>query len=504
MRAERAYEELIGLLREETLLDSSISLLEWDQETCMPAGGSRNRSEQLALLAGLLHDRATDPRIGELLDALEGSSLVADPDSPAAVNVREIRRIYQREGKLPRALVEEVARTTSLAHRAWAPARASADFAAFRPWLERVLALKRSEAECVGYANEAYDALIDDHEPGVTAAEFAGHADAIRQALVPLVAAIAESGRRAPTAILRREYPVDRQRVFCQTLAAAVGFDFERGRLDTSAHPFCTGIGPGDCRITTRYNQRYLSGAVFTVLHEVGHALYEQGLDPEHYGTPMGEQASVAIDESQARLWENLVGRRHAFWRHFLPLARNVFGDALQDVSVDDFHFAVNHVEASLVRREADQVTYGLHILIRFELERALVGGKLAVADLPDAWRDAYRRHLGVTPADDREGCLQDGHWAEGLFGYFPTYTLGDIIGAQLVARADQELGGLDRLVARGEFAPLVAWLHDRVYRHGQRYRSAALVERATGSPLDHRPLLDLLRRKYGELYRLP
>jgi carboxypeptidase Taq len=501
MRADQAYDQLMRRVREESLLTGIEALLEWDEETYMPPGGVENRSEQLALVAGLLHDRGTDPRLGELLDALEGSDLLADPTAPAAANVRAVRREYDRFIRLPRQLVEDVARTTALAQKAWAEARAAADFARFRPWLERIVALKRQEAECVGYADEPYDALLEDYEPGLRSRVVGRLFAALRRELVPLAARIADAARRPEASVLRRYFPRDRQRRFGERVAAAVGFDFSRGRMDLGVHPSCTGIGAGDCRIAVRFDERDFAGGVFTILHEVGHGLYELGLDPAHYGTPLGEAASVGMDEAQARFWENRVGRDRRFWDQFYPKARELFPESLGDVPIDEFHFAVNRVAPSHIRVNADEVTYNLHVMIRFDLERALVSGALAVADLPEAWSAACRETLGLAPRSDAEGCLQDGHWADGMIGYFPTYTLGDVFAAQLFAAAERELGSLGEQFARAEFEPLVAWLGEQVYRKGARYPSARLIEVVTGSPPDHRPLVAILKAKYEELY---
>jgi carboxypeptidase Taq len=503
MRADDAYIELIRRVREETLLTTIEALLEWDEETYMPPGGVENRSEQLALVAGLLHQRGTDPRLGELLDAVEGSDLLADPDAPAAVNIRTLRREYDRFVRLPRSLVEEVARTTALAQQAWASARAAAEFEQFRPYLERIVALKRAEAECVGYAEEPYDALLEDHEPGLRSSVLAALFEALRRALVPLAGRLSGARRQPDAAVLRRHFPRERQRHFGEAVAAAVGFNFSRGRLDLAVHPSCDSIGPGDCRISARFHERDFAGGLFTVLHEVGHGLYEQGLDPVHHGTPLGEVPSVGLDEAQARLWENRVGRDRRFWEHFYPKARALFPESLGDVPLEEFHFAVNRVAPSLIRVHADEVTYNLHVMIRFELERALVSGALTIAELPDAWNAAYRGTLGIVPRNDAEGCLQDGHWADGLFGYFPTYTVGDVLAAQLYACAERELGPLGERFARGDFGELVRWLADRVYRQGGRYPSARLIEAVTGSLPDHRPLLDILTTKYESLYGL-
>jgi carboxypeptidase Taq len=456
----------------------------------------------------------------------------------AAVNVRELRRAYDRRTKLPRSLVEELARTTSLAQHEWVASHAANDFARFRPWLERIFQLKRQESACLAEGTPCgapssgaspvvgqilpgnkpgqyavYDPLLDEFEPGATAVELAGVFQSLKRELVPLVATLGERAARrradhsgsetigAGAGILTRHFPREKQRLFVEAAAGALGFDFSRGRLDVTAHPFCTGIGPGDCRITTRYDEHQFSDAFFGVLHEVGHGLYEQGLDPGHYGTPVGEAASLGVHESQSRLWENAVGRGLAFWMYWFPLAQQIFHEALSDVSIEAFHRAVNRVEPSLIRVQADEATYNLHIIVRFELEQALLSGALAAADVPAAWNEQYRETLGVTPRTDAEGCLQDIHWSAGLVGYFPTYTLGNIYAAQLFARAHAELADLDGAFARGNFRPLLEWLRAQVHVHGQRYRPAKLIERITGSKPDHRPLVESLRRKYSEVY---
>jgi carboxypeptidase Taq len=503
MRAKFAYAELIRRTREESLLASCAELLAWDEDTYMPSAGIAHRAGQLALLAGLQHERATDPQLGDLLAEVEASPLVADPESDEAVNVRELRRVYTRQTRLARKLVEELARVTTLAEQEWAAARRDADFARFRPWLERIIRLKRREARALALTSDPYNALLEGYEPGSRADDLIELFGALREELVPLANALTYAARRPDTSILQRPYPVERQRVFGEAVAAAVGFDFRRGRLDTTTHPFFTPVGPGDCRITTRFAECRFSDGLLAILHEVGHGLYEQALPVEHHGTPLGSVSSLGLHESQARLWENTVGRSRPFWRYFLPLAQQAFPAALADVSLDEFHFAINAVEASRYRVGADEVTYNLHILIRFELERALIAGNLKPAELPGAWNEAYRHYLGVVPADDAEGCLQDGHWAGGMFGYFPTYTLGNVIAAQLFARARQDLNELDEACCRGDFGGLLGWLRDNVYRHGGRYQARQLIERVTGSPPDHGPLVAGLRRKYGELYGL-
>jgi len=491
---EQAYTELVRLSRDESVLSSCVDLLEWDEEIAMPHGGVAHRADQMALLAGIVHDRGTDPRYGELLSVIEASSLVADPEGAPAVNVRELRREFDRERKIPRRLVEESARVTALASQAWVEARKRNEFPLFEPWLDRIFALAREEADAVGYAGTRYDAMVEDYEPGMTTERLSALFARLESDLVPLVDAL----RSEPAPVVAREYPLPRQRAFVKMVAAALGFDFDGGRLDIGQHPFCTSIGPGDVRIGLRYYRRDFTRGFFGLLHEVGHALYDQGLDRTHFGTPMGDAVSLGMHESQSRLWENLVGRSHGFWRHFYPQLQTAFHDALHSVPLDGFLGELNRVAPGLIRVHADEVTYNLHVLIRFELERGLLDGDLRAADLPAAWAERYRRTLGVAPKNDRTGCLQDVHWAEGLIGYFPTYTLGNVYAAQLFEAADRAVGPLDEAFAAGEFRSLREWLGEHVHRHGSRYAAAALGERATGSAPDPGALVKNLTRRYG------
>jgi carboxypeptidase Taq len=495
---EQAYAELVRRSRDENLLSSTLDLLEWDEEVMMPRGGSDHRAEQTALLAGLVHDQATDPRYNELLSLVEASPLVADPESAAAVNVREMRREFDRECKLPRRLVEEQARVTTLATQHWATAKERSEYKPFAKWIDKLFALAREEADAVGYAEARYDALLEDYEPGLTARDLSSLFGKLTPALAPLVEEVRGRSAPAPAHVVARDFAIDRQRVFFENVATAIGFDFERGRVDVGRHPFCTSIGPGDVRIAIKYHPRNMAQGLFALLHEVGHALYDQGLDAEHYGTPIGEAVSLGVHESQSRLWENHVGRSRGFWTHFFPQLQGSFHDELRDVSADTFRRVINHPVPGPIRIYADEVHYDLHIVIRVELEQALLSGDLAAADLPGAWNEAYRKYLGVTPKDDREGCLQDTHWADGLIGYFPTYTLGNMYAAQLFAAADREIGPLDEAFAAGDFLTLRNWLGERVHRHGSRYSAAATIERATGVPADPSAMVASLRRRYG------
>ena len=501
MTSPEAYQRLIKLYREARLLESISSLIGWDERTYMPVKGSAHRAEQMALVARLVHEQLTTPVLGELLAAVERSPVVAAAESVEAVNVREIRRVYTRAVKIPAALVEELARTVTRAQNVWQEARQKNDFPAFAPWLEKIVHLKREEAQAVGYNDSPYDALLDEYEPGATAREITTVFAELRQQLAPLVAQIADS-KKAPRAdILTRDFPVDRQQVFGQAAAAAIGFDFAAGRLDTTVHPFCSGIGPGDCRLTTRYHPRDFNQAFFGILHEAGHGIYDQGLEPEHFGTPMGSAVSLGIHESQSRLWENQVGRGRPFWEHFLPRLRQTFPGQLDDVPLDDFMFSINRVGRSFIRVEADEVTYNLHIILRFEMEQALIGGDLKPADVPGAWTERFQQSFGLTPPDDAHGCLQDIHWSMGGIGYFPTYTLGNLYAAQFMEQARRDLSGLDDDFRRGQFGRLKDWLNDKIHRPGMRWRPRVLCEKVTGKPLSSSPLMTYLRQKFGALY---
>lgn len=499
--ATETYQEFISALRQISTFESIGSLLSWDEQTFMPPKGAELRATQSSLLARLTHEQFTSPRIGEMLSTLEASELMRDPEGDVAVNVRQTRRVYDRARKLPPALVEEMSRTAVLAQQAWAEARKRSDYPAFAPWLRKTLELKRQEAACVGHSGHVYNALLDPYEPDETAENLRNVFTALRGPLVELIGRIIASGRKAPVEILERHYPADAQHKLAREAAERIGFDFAAGRLDISVHPFCSEIGPGDCRMTTRYDERYFGDAFFGVLHETGHGLYDQGLDSQHWGTPRGKYISLGIHESQSRLWENLVGRSRAFWRFFLPKARAAFPQILSDVTEDQWVFAVNDIRPSFIRTEADEATYNLHVLLRFELEQAMLTGELTPADIPAAWNAKMKDLLGITPPDNAKGCLQDVHWSMGSIGYFPTYTLGNLYAAQFFEQARKDLGDLDQHFARGEFAPLLTWLQQKIHRHGRRYTARQLVSKITGRDLSAEPLLRHLQAKAQELY---
>jgi len=496
-----AYADFERAVRNYYLMGSIESVLDWDQETHMPPRGVAQRAEQLALMAGLTHERLISDELGGALENAERNG--RNGDWPAVTNVREVRRRFDRARKLPTELVRETAKTCALAKQAWTRARRESRFEVFAPLLQRVLDLKRQAADLIGYAGgEPYDALLDEFEPGARSADVAAVFDELKRALVPLVRAIGGAPRRPDTSLLNRYCPKEAQVEFCRRVAGALGFDFQAGRMDISTHPFCSGTCPHDVRITTRFDERYLPAALFSVMHEVGHALYEQGLDPAHSCTPAGHAVSLGIHESQSRMWENLVGRSRPFWEHFFgPLGQQFVSFA--GVSLDDWHFAVNAVRPSFIRVEADEVTYGLHIMLRFDLERRLVQGKLAVNDIPQAWNDGLKSLLGITPPNDAEGCLQDIHWSMGAIGYFPTYALGNLYAAQFWETIRGALPDLDAQFRRGEFAPLLDWLRANIHRHGMRHRAAELVTQVTGKPLSAEPFVAYLRAKFEPLYGL-
>jgi len=501
MTATTPYEPLCEYARETALLQSVQAVLEWDQRTKMPPAAGQYRAEQVTYLAGSVHRRRTDPRLGDWLAELAGSPLAVDPHSDAGATIRQIQREYDKLVKVPQKLVEELSRLSILGQQAWVEARQEDNFAGLQPWLEKIVRLKREQAAAIGFDACPYDPLLDDYEPGESTEHVARVLDALRQGLVPLVAAISECERRPKSEILARHYSVADQEAFGKQAAQAIGFDFQRGRLDVTHHPFCCGLGPDDCRITTRYDEQFFSTAFFGTLHEAGHGIYEQGLRSDQYGLPPGTYVSLGIHESQSRLWENFVGRSRDFWQHFFPQAQRRFGPALGDVTLDEFCFAINDVRPSLIRVEADEATYNLHIIIRFELEQALIRDDLTVSELPAAWNEKYQEYLGIEPPDHADGVLQDVHWSAALFGYFPTYSLGNLYAAQFFAQAEHDIGPLSEQFQQGDFQPILEWLRTHIHQPGQCYTASELVEKVTGKPLSHEPVLEYLRSKFERLF---
>ncbi len=489
-----AYRNMVARARELALVDSAAALLSWDQETYMPSKALPFRAEQLAHFNGWSHRQFTAPEVGDWIRACEDRGFPSGSDE--LVNVREWRRSYDRQTRIPAELVEEFSRASALARDAWVEARRKSEFALFQPHLEHLLELSRRMADHWGYEQTPYDALLDGHERNARASELATMFSALRPAIVAILGPAAERSRSIPENFLEGDYPIAGQQALNREVAAAFGFDFEAGRVDTTTHPFCTGLGPRDCRLTTRYNEREFAQSLYGVLHETGHGLYDQGLPAQHYGTPLAGAASMGIHESQSRLWENHVGRSREFWEHWHgPACRHL--PALARFSPEQIYFAVNRVAPSFIRVEADQVTYDLHILLRFELELRLVQGELKVADLPACWNEEFEKSFGLKVPDDARGCLQDIHWSLGAFGYFPTYTLGNLNAAQLMQAARRDVAGLDQELAAGRYAPLLQWLRSHIHEAGQRHSPQELMRLATGTASDPTAHVEALRRRF-------
>ncbi len=506
VKPQTAYEGLLALSREAKLVGSIGSLASWDQEVMMPEGGVEYRAQQMALLARLTHERSVDPRIGELLETCESdASVTRDADSPAAANVREIRRDYDRATKLPADLVEEMARTASIAQHEWAKARKDSDFKRFQPWLKKNIELLRRKAACLGVprGGEPWDALADEYEPGMTAAEIEKLFTPLRARLKALLNDLLGSKKKPSNAFNEIKLSIEAQKKFVRFVAEAIGFDFTRGRLDTSTHPFCGGTHCNDVRLTTRFHEDKVNDALGSTMHECGHGIYEQGIPFDHIGTPLGESVSLGIHESQSRMWENQVGRSKQFWMWLYPKLGEFFGDGVKGLSLNDVYEGANIVEPGFIRVEADEATYNMHIMIRFELERAILRGDLDVDDIPQVWNAKYKDYLGLDVPDDRRGCLQDVHWSHASMGYFPTYTLGNLYAAQIFEKVLKDIPNLSQQFERGKFDELKSWLNENIHKHGRRYLPAQLCERVTGKPLSADALLRHLEGKLRPIYEI-
>lgn len=507
MNSSTAFEKACQHARQTALLQSTLSLLEWDQHTKMPGRAAAYRADQITALATQVHARRTDEKFGQWLAELDSNKTTTaigdEPPTDRATNIAGLKRQFDRQSKVPSELAAALARSASEGQTAWVAARRNNDYASFMPYLQTIVNLKREEAAAIGFEDHPYDALIDEYEPGMSTAQVSLVIKKLSDSLVPLVAKIADSKHKPDDSILRRDFPVEAQEVFAREVSTAIGFDYERGRLDVTAHPFCTEIGPNDCRLTTRYDRKFFNSAFFGTMHEVGHGIYEQGLLSAEYGLPLGSYCSLGIHESQSRLWENLVGRSRSFWRHYFPIAQQYFSQSLGEVKESEFYEAINCVRPSLIRVEADEATYNLHIAVRFELERDLISGDLSLADLPAAWNDKYQDYLGIAPPTDADGVLQDVHWSAGLFGYFPTYLLGNLYASQFFETAERELEGLQHGFSHGSFSELKTWLNQNVHQQGQRFDSLSLGKHVTGQELSHAQLLTHLECKYREIYDL-
>jgi carboxypeptidase Taq len=500
---EEKLKELKARLAEVNDLERVADLLDWDQQTYMPSGGAEARAEQTATVQKIAHEKFTSDEIGQLLDDLQKKFDSYDPDGDEPRLIRAASHKYQRERRRPTDLVVELARVTSLAQEVWVKAREAKDFKVFQPHLEKIYELKRREAACFTPYDSSYDPLLDEYEPGMKAAEVRQVFDELKRELVPLVRAIAEKPE-IDDSVFYKDYDEQKQWDFGLEVIRRFGYDFERGRQDKSPHPFTTSFGIGDVRITTRVHRHLLSSALMSTLHETGHALYEQGFDPAFARSPLADSASLGIHESQSRLWENLVGRSRGFWKFFYPkLSKTTFPEQLGSVDFEAFYKALNKVKPSFIRVEADEVTYNLHPMLRFELEVDLLEERLQVKNVPEAWNAKYKEYLGLDVPDDSVGCLQDIHWSAGLIGYFPTYTLGNLASVQFFEKAIQAVPSIPEEIERGEFGDLLGWLRENIHRHGRKYLPGELILRVTGSPLDAKPYLGYLQRKYSEIYGL-
>ncbi len=501
-RSDQRIDELFRLLQEATDLEALQALADWDQQTGMPEGASEVRANQAATLQGLIHERWTSPRLGDLLNKLEGVVAQASFTDADRGLVRQARRRYDHSTKLPRKLVEEMERARVISHDAWVRARANNDFASYAPCLEQTVRFQREVADLYGYKENRYDALLDIYEPGLTASAAEQFFAPVRDVSISLLQRIQASGKKIDTSFLQGNFSEAQQKLLAEKLLTRIGYDFSRGKIAISAHPFTTSIGaPQDVRLTVRYSDS-LPMSMMAALHEGGHALYEQGCAPTLVRTPIAGGVSMGVHESQSRLWENAIGRSEAFWQGQYGLVQEIFPQPFQQISVRDFARGLNHVEASLIRVEADEVTYNLHIIIRFELEKALINGEITVESLPRLWNEKYRTYLGIEPDSDTDGVLQDVHWTFG-FGYFASYTLGNLYGAQIYRSLRNSFADFDQRLAAGETAFILKWLDKCIYKFGAIYQPGELMKRVTGEASNPQYFVQYLTEKFSQLYEL-
>ncbi len=500
------YEEFLSSCdhaRSVSLLGAVDGLLQWDEQTMLPSAAGDFRAEQVAALAAVTHAQRTEKEQGDRLQRLKDSLLGKEGPRVVQATIQLLHEDFQKQSRVPGKLVQELARTSIEAQQAWVRAVKASEWKPMVSHLEKMFSLKRELAACQRPDLDPYDALLDDYEPGARWKSINATFSCLRKALAPLVRGCIESSEGPQETVLRGNFPLQSQQAFVRLVVEKIGFSFERGRLDTTAHPFCSTLGPNDCRLTTRWDEKFLPTALYSVLHEAGHGLYEQGLPVDWFGLPPGEAASLGIHESQSRLWENLVGRSPEFWEWCHPIARNAFPEPFNDVSPGTLAKAVRSVSPNFIRVEADEVTYNLHVMMRFDLEREIIHGNLLVADLPSAWNERFEADFGRRPSRIEDGVLQDIHWPAGLIGYFPTYTLGNIFSAQIMAAAQQSGVGTPQQIRDGEFAPLLHWLRENVHAFGRTYTSEALVEKASGKPVSEQYLVDSLYQRYGPLHGL-
>ncbi len=492
--------QLKMLLAEKDDLDRAAALLEWDQQVNMPHGGAEARGNQMGTIQRLAHEKLTSPVVAGLLEELTTSAKNIDPDSDDARLIKVANRDYETAVKVPGDFVAEFSKLTTMAHGVWVEARAAEDFSIFQNSLEQIVDMVRRYAEFFAPYDHVYDPLLDKYEPGMKTSEVRAIFDALRPEQVALLKTI-KSSPQVEDAFLYQPYDVQKQWDFGVGVATKYGYDWKRGRQDKSAHPFTTSFSINDVRITTRFEPDYIGSALFSTMHEGGHALYEQGVSQKYERTPLAGGTSLAIHESQSRMFENLIGRSQPFWSHFYPRLQELFPAQLGNIGLDSFYKGINKVEPSLIRVEADEATYNLHVMLRLEIEIALLEGKLEVKDLPEAWNSRMEDYLGITPPDDAQGVLQDVHWSSGLFGYFSTYALGNLISAQLWEVMENDMPGMYDQMNRGEFADILEWVRTHIHVHGRKYDPQELVQQITGSKIDPAAYMRYLTSKYSQIY---
>jgi len=495
-------------LRKELLdlanLSQLSSLLEWDQNVNVPSGGHRARADVMAYVAHLRHEKFVAKKFENLLrtavESAENGKLENDESFIALKTLSD----FKKAKKLPTEFVGESARLYGESYQVWVEARAKSDFLLFEPYLTRIVQAKKQEAEYLGYIKSPYDALMDNFEPGLTT-EFASKIfDQLKAFMVPFVERIGSSRVKIDRGFLYEKYPIKKQSQFVRVVAEKIGFDFHKGRLDVSTHPFCQSLHSTDVRLTTRFDEKdFINQALLSVIHEVGHGLYDQGLPEEYFGTPLGESISLGIHESQSRLWENQVGRSWSFWVYFYEDLKKSFPSQLEGVSLSKFYRAINFVKPGLIRVDADEATYNLHVILRFEIERDLIEGNIEVAELPDVWSRKIKEYLDLIVPNDARGVLQDIHWSKGLFGYFPTYIVGNLYAAQFFDTARKQIRRIDSKISNGQFSELKEWLKNNIHVHGRRYSSEELLFKATGNKSTPVYFMDYIKAKYSEIYNL-
>lgn len=499
---EKKLERLKKLLAEVSDLQAISAVLNWDQLTYMPEYAAEDRGEQIATVEQILHNKATSDEIGSLLEELGPYAKQLDPDSDDARLLKVAKRNYDKQTKVPAEFVSEFARVSTVGQSVWEKAKKESNFELFRPYLEQLVDLRRRYADFFKPWDHVYDPLLDDFEPGMKTAEVQAIFNKLRPVQVELIKAIGEKPQ-VERSFLYLDYPVEGQEEFGREVITKFGYEWKRGRLDVSVHPFTTGFGLNDIRITTDYKKDYLPKSMFGTFHECGHALYELGINKEYNRTPLADGASMAVHESQSRMWENLVGRSRSFWMHYYPRLQEIFSSQLGNVDVETFYKAVNAVEPSLIRIEADEATYNLHIMLRLEMEIALMEGSLQVKDAPEAWNEKFKQYLGLLPPDDAHGVLQDVHWSFGGFGYFPTYALGNLVSAQLWERMLQDIPDADGQIEKADFSNILNWMREHVHVYGMKYEPQELVEKITGSKITPEPYIRYLNTKFGDIYSL-